>query len=216
MLNTFLTLKDVRDQRDQLHLPGIPLPYTQPHWLFSSVFRLCNQNSTLRNGDVTKMQAFLFACILGAVTEKQTGRSRKLLLCSVNRSPGSGWTNCGGRRCRTKVRSLPAALQRHLELAAPLLWVREAETERISAASDTQAFGSQATSPPFLLRISSFYNSSQTSEQRRRVSSWSSCIYYKNHILPESKVKSMGRQTDRKENISGSLILMNRHGQKHF
>lgn len=31
--NTLLTLKNVREQRDQLHLPGIPLPYTQPHWL---------------------------------------------------------------------------------------------------------------------------------------------------------------------------------------
>lgn len=88
MLNTFVMLKDVREQRDQLHLSGIPLPYTHPHWLQFGIL-IMQPDSTLRNGDVTKMQAFLFACILSAAMEKQTGRSGKLL-GSVNRSPGSG------------------------------------------------------------------------------------------------------------------------------
>lgn len=123
---------------------------TLNHTGFSSVFWLCNQKSTLRNEDVTKMQAFLLACILSAVMEKQTGRSGKLL-SSVNRSPGSGWTSCGGGGAKPKsghshqrYRDTP-----ELELATPLLWLREGKTERTSAASHTQTFGCRATSLPF-------------------------------------------------------------------
>lgn len=89
MPNTFLTLKNIREQRDQLHLHGIPLPYTQPQWLQFGI-RVMQSEFHTEKRDVTKMQAFLFACVLSAVIEKQTGRSGKLLLSSVNSSPGSG------------------------------------------------------------------------------------------------------------------------------
>lgn len=185
MPNTFLTLKNVREQRDQLHLHGIPLPYTQPHWLQFGT-GLCNQNSTLGNRDGTKMQAFLFACILRAAMEKHTGRSGKLL-SRVNSSPGSGWTSW-----REEV---PNQSSSDTETARAR---GEGGTDKQPALPLTPTFSSQAAALLPLLGISSFYVSSQTSGQRRRVSSCSSCVH-KNHILLKAKWKIWtDRQKDRK------------------
>lgn len=96
MPNTFLTLKNVREQGGLLHWPEILIPTLNTG--FSSAFRLCNQNSTLRNRNVTKMQAFLFACILSAVMEKQTRKSGKLLLSGINRPQDVAELGGGGAK----------------------------------------------------------------------------------------------------------------------
>lgn len=118
--------------------------------------------------------------------------------------PGK-WLNKPGEKL-PKQSQVPASIAAD---PSSLPWGRE---HRGRAAAGTHTLSPQATPPPSLPRKSSFYKPSQTSGQRRRVSSSSSCIYHKNHIPPESKVKTMERQTKHWD----SLILTKRHGQKHF
>lgn len=151
--------------------------------------------------------AGVFVCLYSQCSDGKADKEvRKTTSKRYKQTPGCGWT--GGRRCQTKVRSRPAALQRHPEGG-----VREGETGSVLPATRRH-------SAPRLHHCHFFWEFQlSTCPAKLQENTDMSAVdlpAYTTKITSYLKAQWKVWKDRLKENNRGSLILMNRHSQKPF
>lgn len=146
-----------------------PSPTLKPHWLQFGTRIMQSHFHTEKRG--SHENAGVFICLNSQCCDGKADKEvRKTSSKQYKQFPRKWLNKAGGGGAKAKSGH---SQQRPRDTSSSLRCCSGQGRDRgkISAANLTQTFSSQAALLPFLLRISPFYMASQTSAQRRRVSS---------------------------------------------